>query len=41
MEVKVDTRNTEKYKVNHAHTDRLKIFALIYMQNLVNELEEN
>ena len=37
----MDTRQTEKYKVNHAHTDRLKNFALIYMQNLLNEQEEN
>ena len=33
----MDTRKTEKYQVNHAHTDRLKKFALIYMQNLLNE----
>ena len=37
----MDTRKTEKYIVNHAHTDRLKNFALIYMQNLLNEQEEN
>ena len=37
----MDTRKTEKYKVNHAHTDRLKNFSLIYMQNLLNEQEEN
>ena len=37
----MDTRKTEKYIVNHAHTDRLKKFALIYMQNLLNEQEEN
>ena len=29
----MDTRKTEKYIVNHAHTDRLKIFALIYAKS--------
>ena len=31
------TRKTEKFKVQHALTDRLKDSALIYMQNLLNE----
>ena len=33
------TRNTEKYKVQHAHTGRLKNSAIIFMQNLLNEHE--
>ena len=37
----MDTRKMEKFKVQHAHTDRLKIFALIHMQNLLNEQEAN
>ena len=37
----MDTRKMEKFKVQHAHTDRLKNFALIHMQNLLNEQEAN
>ena len=31
------TRHPEKYKVQKAHTERLKRSALVYMQNLLNE----
>ena len=31
------TRNNEKFKVNHADTERYKKSAIIYMQNLLNE----
>ena len=34
------TRKMEKYHVQHANTDRLQNFALIYMQNLLNENEK-
>ena len=34
------TRNFEKYKVQKAHTERLKRSAVIYMQNLLNEQEK-
>ena len=34
------TRNDGKYKVQFANTDRLKNFAVIYMQNLLNENEK-
>ena len=30
-------RNNEKFQVQHANTDRLKNFTVIYMQNLLNE----
>ena len=30
-------RNNEKFQVQHANTDRLKNFSVIYMQNLLNE----
>ena len=33
------TRRPEKFKVQHANTDRLKDSALIFMQNLLNEHE--
>ena len=33
------TRNCEIYKVNFAHTDRLKKSSIIYMQKLLNENE--
>ena len=36
----MDTRKNEKYKVQYANTERLKKFAIIYMQNLLNEQEE-
>ena len=35
------TRNTEKYHVNHAHTERLRKSAVIYMQKLLNEHEKS
>ena len=31
------TRNNERFKVNHANTERYKNSAIIYMQNLLNE----
>ena len=33
------TRNTEKFKGQHANTERLKKSSVIYMQNLLNENE--
>ena len=33
------TRTTEKYKVDHAHTERLRKSSIIYMQHLLNEDE--
>ena len=36
----MNTRNVEKYKVQHAHTERLKKSAIIYMQNILNEDEK-
>ena len=33
------TRNSERYKVEHANTERFKNSAIIYMQNLLNENE--
>ena len=33
------TRNTERYKVEHADTERFKNYAIIYMQNLLNDNE--
>ena len=36
----METRNADKYKVQYANTERLKTFALIYMQNLLNEHED-
>ena len=35
----MQTRKTEKFEVQNANTDRLKDFALIYMQNLLNKHE--
>ena len=35
----METRNPERYKVDHANTERLKKSAIIYMQNLLNETE--
>ena len=35
----METRKAEKFKVQKANTDRLKFFAIIYMQNLLNEQE--
>ena len=31
------TRNNERFKVNHANTERYKNSAIIYMQSLLNE----
>ena len=36
----MNTRNTDKYQVQHANTGRLKDSSIIYMQNLLNEHEE-
>ena len=36
----LNTRNVEKFKVQHAHTDRLKKSAIIHMQNILNEDEK-
>ena len=34
------TRKCEKFKVQHAHNDRLKNSAIIFMQNLLNQHED-
>ena len=34
---RIQTRNSEMFEVQKANTDRLKKFALIYMQRLLNE----
>ena len=36
---KMETRNPEKYIVQHANTERLRKSSIIYMQNLLNENE--
>ena len=36
----INTRNVGKFKVQHAHTERLKKSAIIYMQNILNEDEK-
>ena len=36
---KMGTRRPEKFKVQHANTDRLKNSSIIYMQNLLNKHE--
>ena len=33
----METRNPERFNVQHAHTERLKKSSIIYMQNLLNE----
>ena len=38
---KMETRNNEKFMVQHANTNRLKDSAVIYMQNLLNKNEPN
>ena len=38
---KMNTRKNEVYEVQHANTGRLKNSAIIYMQNLLNEDEQN
>ena len=35
----MEMRNSEKYKVQHANTEKLKKSAVIYMQNILNEYE--
>jgi hypothetical protein len=35
----MDTRNQELYKVQHANTERLQKSSIIYMQNLMNDLQ--
>ena len=37
----METRNNEIYKVEHANTGRFQDSAIIYMQNLLNEDEQN
>ena len=37
----METRKPEKYRVNHANTERLKKSANIDMQHLLNENEGN
>ena len=37
----MNTRNSEKYQVQHDNTGGLKDSSIIYMQNLLNEYEEN
>ena len=37
---KMETRETPKYKVNFANTDRMKNSSIIAMQNMLNEEEE-
>ena len=37
----METRNPEKYEVHHAHNERLRNSAIIYMQHLLNKYEEN
>ena len=36
----METRETPKYKVNFANTDRMKNSSIIAMQNMLNEEEE-
>ena len=38
---KMETRKEEKYKVEFAHTDRMKDSPIIYMQKLLNQNENN
>ena len=35
----INTKNREKYEVQHANTERLKMSSIIYMQNLLNQHE--
>ena len=35
----MNTRNIEKYEVQHANTERMKKSAIIYMQSLLNKHE--
>ena len=36
---KMEIRQSEKYQVQHANTERLKKSSVIYMQKLLNEFE--
>ena len=36
----METRDEEKYEVQHANTERLKNSAIPYMQRLMNEYEQ-
>ena len=36
----INTRNVEKFKVQHAHTERLKNSAIIYMQNILMKMKK-
>ena len=36
----MNTRNPSKFKVQFAHTERLKKSPIVYMQNLLNEHEQ-
>ena len=36
----MNTRNVGKYKVQYAHTERLRRSTILYMQNLLNEHEQ-
>ena len=36
----IETRNCEKYLVEHANTDRLKTSSIIFMQRMLNENEK-
>ena len=36
----IETRNQEKFSVQHAYTDRLKNSAIIYMHNLLNQHDQ-
>ena len=33
----LETRKQEKFQIQHAHTERLKKSAVIYMQNIINQ----
>ena len=35
------TRHPEKFKIEHANTNRFKNSAIIYMQNLLNKNNDN
>ena len=36
----MNTRQSDKFKVQHANNDRLKKSGIIYMQNLLNKHEK-
>ena len=37
----METRKSEKYLVQHANTERLKISSIIYMQHQLNDHAKN